>query len=186
MRSDRAKYFVIIMTALGGICAGLTLMLLTRPTLMEANDLAVKLTEAETEVQAQYANRKQLGETIDRIAVAKKTVMRLAAQFVRQGEELSFITAIEGIGDSNKVETKLQLGSGGGGLSDAKEFDKGFTLTIDGPFTSVMHAIVDLERLKQMTVIQSFTIRGQNAPIGTDAPVEVLLMGIFASPPSHI
>lgn len=186
MRIDRAKYFVVAMTAAGALGIAAVLLFLTLPSLHDVLALSTNLTEAETEVQAQYANRKQLSDTIDNLKVAKISMAELGGQFIRPGDELTIITDIENIGEMSGVQTHLSLDSGAGGLTDASEFDRGFSVTLNGPYLAVLHAIVEIERHHHICVIRSISFRGGNAGPGQAAPVTVNLSGLFASPPKEL
>ena len=159
MRIDSAKYFVVGMTVAGALCVAAMMFLLTIPTYRDLRALAVKLSEAEGEVQAQYANRKQLSDTIDRLKAAKAAVAGLSQQFVPPGDELAFIEAIENV----------------------KEYDHTFSLAVDGPYRDVLRAIVDIERLPMITVIQSVGFHA-----GSSDAVSISMNGLFASTPKGL
>lgn len=187
MRIDRAKYFVVTMTAAGTLGIAAVLLFLTLPSLHDALALSAGLTEAETEVQAQYANRRQLSDTIDNLKVAKLSVGELGGQFIHPGDELTIITDIENVGEMNGVQTHLSLDSGAGGIAEASEFDRGFSLTLNGPYRAVLNALVEIERHRHICVIRSVSFRGGGGGgPGQAVPVTVNLSGLFASPPKGL
>ncbi len=179
MKPGHDKIFVAIMTAAGLLVVVGLFVTLMLPTLQDIKELSQKIIQVETEIQAQYANRKNLVQTGARIEEAKKSLARIGAQFIDEGQELDFITATEDIAAKNGLESnrRVDLGSGRQQLT---EFDRSFELDLSGPFLPVLKAIIDLQRMPAITVIDTLSMHGSGLNIS------VMLHGRIASPPNEL
>jgi len=184
MKLDRAKYFVAFMTAAGlAVIAGLAVFLIV-PALRDLADLSRKLIEAETEVQAQYANRRNLLSSIEKIQEIRLSMKDLASQFVPAGSELTFIESVEAVGERNAVEVRLRLV---GEAAPGGEFRQGFEVSLNGAYENVFRAYAALESLPTLISIESFQIRGGDADApDASTPIAVSLRGLIATPPQGL
>jgi hypothetical protein len=183
MRIKTAKIFVAFMTVAGLLFAAAVLVFLLLPTFREVRALSAEIIRAHTELEAQYANRKHLLESIEATRAARETVRKLASQFVAPGKELDFITAVEGIASVRGVEERLRLTLEGGG--GAEELKTSFELSLNGPYHDVMAALVDIERQPALMVVDNVTVYA-GGPNALTAPVSMLIRGAIAAPPRNL
>ncbi len=180
MTIRHASIAVFGLTFAGLVAVGAVIGFLIAPTLSELRALGEKTARAQTDLQAQYENRKKLLSSASDAEKVRKTLATLGSQFVPEGKELDFITEIEGIAGRNAVAERLRLTEAS--LPGAGEIRTGFELNLDGPYHKVMQTIVELERAPTLIVFTDLTVR-PGASSGPDTPVSIVLHGAFARPP---
>lgn len=186
MKLQRAKIFVVFMTAAGGLFIAAAAAFLILPSLKEIGGLSEKIVDAQTELEAQYTNRKQLLSSIGTIRSVRDSLGRLSAQFVPEKQELTFIRAVEEIAASRGVEERIRL-SPPVGKPQLEELKTGFELNFEGPFPNVFSALVDVERLPTLTIVDALVIRSSKAErTGEPAPVSLIVRGSIAAPPKGL
>lgn len=186
MKLQRAKIFVVVMTAVGGLFIAAVGVFLILPSLREIGGLSNKIVDAQTELEAQYTNRRQLLSSINMIRSVRDFLGRLAAQFVPEKQELAFIRAAEEIAARRGVEERIHL-SPPAGKPRLEELKTGFELNFDGPFSNVYAALVDIERLPTLTIVDSLVVRSSKAERpGEPTPVSLIVRGFLAVPPKGL
>ena len=186
MKLRTANIFVLLMIAAGALAVAAAAFFLILPSLREIRGLAGKIIDAQTELEAQYANRRQLLSGLEKIREVRESMNRLSAQFVPAKQELAFITAIEEIAVRRGVVERLRL-SPAAGKPPVEELKEAFELNFDGPFPAVFAALVDVERLPALLIVDSLAIRSSKAERpGEPTPVSLILRGSVAVPPKGL
>lgn len=186
MKLRYARLTAIALTIGGCAAAGAVATLLALPALRSAQALRQDIALAQAEVEAQYANRKHLLASRDNVGAAEALMRTLAAQFVPQGRELDFITAVEALATKHGVTERLQLSPVAGcPACTAPELEQRFDLSLSGPYLAVLRMMADLERLPALTIVEEVSVRP-----GGDADGASLLMiqlrGSIAAPPAGL
>ena len=184
MKLHNAKLMVGLMTGAGVLALALNAFFLFLPTLRAARDLKAKIMLAQTELEAQYANRKHLLSSRAKIAETKETMKTLSAQFVPVGQELQFITAIEALASKNGVTERLQLSKN---ETDRKapEFEEHFDLIIEGPYRATLQMLTDIEKLPPLMIVDSSAVRPGSGADG-QANLSIDLHGSIVAPPKSL
>jgi len=181
MRHDK---LIVTLLALGGLM-GLTAVtvFLFVPTFKDVVKLADDIGQAHAELDAQYADRKNLLSSLTKAETARADVQRLAAQFVPAGRELDLITAVENLAAKDGAVERMTL-SANEGNKGADELRENYDLTVDGAYRNVMQMLVDLEKMPTLLIADTVTVRP-----GTDADpsfLSVQMHGRLASPPKGL
>ena len=184
MKLQSAKLVVIAMTVGGVVVVGLLFAFLILPTLRDANEVKRRIVEAQTELEAQYENRRNLLSNRAKVAETRELMKALSQQFVPVGRELDFITEIERLAAKNGLNERLQV-SKTEGAPAAPEFKNRFDLAFDGPFRPALQMLVDLEKMPTLIVMESMGVR----PSGlSDGPplLTIDVHGFIAVPPQGL
>lgn len=180
MKLKYATATVYGLSAVGLLMTGALIGLVIVPTLGEVRALGDKLVRAQTDLQAQYDDRKRLLTYAAELQKNRETLATLAKQFVPEGGELDFITGIETVAARNGTEEHLRLTDET--LPGAAEVQTGFELSLNGPYHHVMQTIVDLERMPTLMLFKAVSLHPGPAA-GADTSVSVVLQGVVARPP---
>jgi hypothetical protein len=187
MKIERDNIFVAFMTAAGlAVVAGLVVFLVL-PSARDLSDLAHQIVAAETEVRAQYENRRNLLDVIASLKKAQVSVDELAGQFLPLGSELDFITSIEAIGERDGATVSIRLDpapaspTNGGG-----DFGRVFSVIVTGPFAKAMQTVVDIERMPALISPSAISIRQSGVDVDGSSMISVTLHGQIANPPKDL
>lgn len=183
----RNARLVVILLTLGGMAAiVVATIFLFIPAFRADVKLSSQITMAHAELDAQYANRKNLLSSLDKADQARADIRLLSAQFVQPGHELDLITALENLATADEVEERLTLRPN----DDAKaaaELNEYYELTVNGDYPKVMRMLVDVERLPTLMVVESGSVRPGPGPNPGDPPfLSVVLRGTLANPPNGL
>lgn len=182
-RAKRQLITVIIMTLAGIVFIGMMTALLLFPAFRDVNTLSRDVLDAQTELEAQYTNRKHLLENISEVARIRKTAEDLKGQFIRPGEELTFITRIEELATENGVESSIRLsgaGKKGDGMNDS------FDIGLIGTYPNVLAAVRSIERLPNITVIDSVSVRAGDLSEESPTVISASVRGTLAFTPEGL
>lgn len=184
MKLQTAKLVVAGMTFGGVLAVGSIAIFLFLPTLRDAQELRRQIVDAQTELEAQYTNRKNLLSSRDKVEETRGIMQALAVQFVPAGRELDFITAVEALAAKNGVTERLQLSRLEEGKK-APEISNRFDLVIDGTYLAALQMLTDLEKLPTLVLLDSLAIRPGG---GADGPTTLMITvrGTIAAPPQGI
>lgn len=184
MRLDQAKIVVIVL-ALGGlafIAAVASFMFV--PAWKDVHLLSAQISGAYAELDAQYANRKNLLSSIGKAEGARADAAKLAPQFLPPGRELDFITSVEDIAARRGVEERITLAPLDGGT--APELKTAFDITLNGDVRAVLQALVDIERMPILLIVDSVTARPTAGAPGAASFLSLNLRGSIPNPPPGI
>ncbi len=179
MKIQQAKIVVVVMTLAGLAVAGGLIWFLALPTFRDVRELADLVIETETELQAQYANRKNLLSSLTRIDRAKSIMHDLDDQFVPIGNELDFITAVELAAETSGVELRINLNPASKG--QAGDLTRTVDLQLSGPYRNILDALSAVERLRYLVIIRSVSIQAGDGGMAT-----MSINGAIASPPQPL
>lgn len=186
MKMRNAKLIVTLLTMGGLLAAAAVTVFLFVPTLRDVMHLSDQIIQAHAELDAQYANRKNLLASLTAAESAHATMQKLAAQFVPVGHELDFITAVENLAAKDGVQEIVSLtpNDGGGGAAELKE---NYDLTVNGKYRSVMQMLVDLEKMPTLLLVDNVVVRpGPGASPGEQSFLSVMMHGSLAAPPNGL
>ena len=158
MSKKQMKALVIFMTLLGLVFVIGIFKFIFSPTLKEVNNLTQKITDAQTELEAQYNNRINLVSNIEKVKEIRETSSGLINQFIKPGQELVFITQIEDIATKNNVEASITLSPVINKKGKKGEFNELFSIRLEGNFNDVQKSLVELERLPNIIIVDSVAI----------------------------
>ncbi|GEM_PF-2063491 len=182
MKLARAKGVVIFLTVSGLAVNAALALLLFLPTMQEIGTLSREIVLAHSELEAQYLNRKNLLSSGEKARDVRETMRALGAQFLPDGRELDFITAVEKLAAENGVEERILLTVNAGGKG-ADELRLGFDITLNGPSPAVLQTVIDLERMPTLMIFESAVVRpGEGAPDGPSF-LSINLRGSLVAPP---
>lgn len=180
MKLKNAKILVIILILACAACiAGLSIFLFI-PTFKANAGLASSITLAYAQLDAQYANRKNLLSSHDKVAHASEVEKNLSEQFVDEGKEIDFIKIIEELASKNNVEQHIQLTQSEGG--EVPEIKTRFALTINGTYRNTMQMLLDMEKSTPLILVNSMDIRPGEVEGGVDF-LQITVHGSIVSPP---
>lgn len=187
MKLQRAKIAVAFLTVAGWLFIAAVAFFLTFPTLRDIRSLSDEILKAHAELAAQYANRKNLLSNSVKVVEGRETLKSLSAMFIPAGEELSFITAVEEIAERNGVGQRIQIVPGAGPLGGIEELRTGFEISLSGPYRQVLQALVEVERLPSLVVVETFSVRPGGTPApGSPAQALISIRGAVAQPPKGL
>ena len=185
MKLARAKLVVILLTIAGLVaCAGITAFLFL-PTFRDVGALSGEIVAAHAELEAQYVNRKNLLSSSEKAKAVRETIQDLGAQFLPNGHELDFITAVEEVASRNGVEERILLNVNEGAKL-AEELRVGFDLTLTGPTPAVLQTLVELERMPTLLIFDSAVVRPGDGTAGGPSYLSLNLRGSLVAPPKGL
>lgn len=185
MKLERAKIVVVAMTFAGMLFAAGAALWLVLPAYREVRVLASQIIDAQTELEAQYANRRHLLASIEELARVRAVVGKLTSQFLPAGQELVFITSVEEIAARHGVTERIRLSAAPPG--SLEELNRSFELSLSGPFPDVLKAFLDVERLPSLLVIDAVSVNSNRADTPDARPhVTFLIRGALAAPPKNL
>ena len=186
MKMQHAQLIVTLLTLAGLAGVAAVTAFLFVPTFKEVVQLADDIGRAHAELDAQYANRKNLLSSLSKADEARADVRQLATQFVPTGHELDFITSIESLAAKDGVEERVTL-SANDGSKAADELRESYDLTIEGPYRNAMQMLVDMEKMPTLLIVSSVIVRpGPGAAPGEPSFLSVQMHGALASPPKGL
>jgi Tfp pilus assembly protein PilO len=186
MKLQRAKLTVIALTLAGVLFVAGACLWLLLPALTEVRSLAGQIVDAQTELEAQYANRRNLLDSIDEVARVREVIEVLSSQFIPDKQELTFITAVEEAAAKRGAVERVRLSVGA--APPLEELSRSFELTLTGPFRSVLETYLDIERLPYLLIVDAVAINANQSedPLGGVPPVSFLIRGALAAPPKSL
>lgn len=186
MKLNHAKPLLVLLFLIGLACITAVAVFLLMPRFKEDIRLSGEILKAETELEAQYAHRKNLLSSITVTEDARATMKTLATQFLPSGHELDLITAVEDLAGREGVEEHILLTP----IEDPKavpELKTGFDITLNGPYWNVLQAMVDIERLPTLLLVSSAIIHPGAGPVpGGPSFLSVNIRGLIAAPPAGL
>lgn len=186
MKMGNAKIVVTLLTIAGLMAAAAVTFFLFVPTMKDVLHLSDQIVQAHAELDAQYANRKNLLASLTASQSAHATMLKLATQFVPMGHELDFITAVENLATKDGVQEIVSLTPNEGGTG-AAELRESYNLTVNGKYRSVMQMLVDLEKMPTLLLVDNVVVRpGAGATPGEQSFLSVMMHGSLAAPPNGL
>jgi hypothetical protein len=157
MTLHNTKTLAVVMTLTAFIAIGAVLMFLTRPAWLQVRELVVSIDAANTQLNAQYENRKRLLTDARAVDERLRTLTETSSQFIHSGNEIDFIKAVEVIADRNHVQHETRISDSE--LPSIKEFSKSFDLSFSGSYQDVLKTLIELERMEYLTAPITLDIR---------------------------
>lgn len=185
--AKKERLIVTLMTVAGAVFIGAALFLLFLPTLRDVRGINDDIIDAQAELEAQYANRKNLLQVSDEVERIRKTTDDLRSQFIDPGQELVFITRIEEAAATNTVETSIRLFGAEKAKKGQPKLNDTFDISLVGGYPDVLTTLRTIEKLPNIVVIESLTVRAGDVPeIGQAAVVQMSVRGRIAFTPEDL
>lgn len=111
LKSLSPRQKIVISTAVTlSVTAGM-IIFLTYPSIRAIRNLADQIYEQRIELEQLYQKGQLLKRTLKEYEEVKPSVQELQRVYITRGEELNFITTLEGVAQSNDIEQDIKLGS---------------------------------------------------------------------------
>ncbi|HJV32821.1 MAG TPA: hypothetical protein VJ694_02225 [Patescibacteria group bacterium] len=185
MKLARAKLVVVLLTLAGIAACAVVATFLFLPTFRDVGKLSDDIVAAHSELEAQYVNRKNLLSSSEKAKSVRETIQALGGQFLPNGRELDFITAVEAVAARTGVEERILL-SVNEGAKAAEELRVGFDLTLTGATPAVLQTLVDLERMPTLLIFDSAVVRPADGTGGGPSFLSLNLRGSLVAPPKGL
>jgi hypothetical protein len=182
MKLSSAKLVAILLTIAGLAFSVAVTLFILRPTYREVGRLTDEIVRAHSELEAQYVNRRNLLSSADKVVAARETLGKLSGQFLPDGRELDFITAVEALAARHGVEERILLTVNPSGTG-AEELKVGFDITLSGSAPGVLQTVVELERMPSLLIFDSAVVRPEVGAPGNASFLSINLRGAIVSPP---
>lgn len=141
------------------IITSLIIYFVILPTLRDIKKINEAVYAEKIDLEKKYLRGQLLKKTIEDFEKIKPEKDKLKSLFITEGEELTFITALEKVAASHNLNQKLSLQP----LKDNEEgnnlyYSLPLTITIQGKFIDTLKYLEDLEKLNYYFNILSITI----------------------------
>lgn len=186
MNARRQRAFVIFMTIAGAAFITAVFIFLFVPALTDVRTLADDIIDAQAELEAQYANRKNLLQSLEDVERIRQTTQDLKGQFITPGEELVFITRIEETAAAAGVESTIRLSGSTTSKGKPTGINDAFDIGLVGTYPDVLNAIRSIERLPNITVINAVSIRAGDLAAGEATSISASVKGRIAFTPEGL
>lgn len=173
------------MTIAGIIFIGSVFFFLFVPALKDVNQLSSDVVDAQTELEAQYTNRKNLIQSISQVAHIKQTTENLKGQFLKPGDEILFIRNIEAIALAHDVESSIRINTTKASKI-AVPVNDAFEIGLVGTYQNVLSAMRSIERLPNLTIISAVNVRAGDLSVDTPTIVSATLKGTLIFTPEGL
>lgn len=107
--SSTPRQKIIISTTLTALVTVALIAFVTWPSLVEIKRLSTEIDTQRAELEALYLRGQSLKQTLKAYSEIKPTVAALDRIYIKQGNELDFITSLEGVADTTQVAQTIKL-----------------------------------------------------------------------------
>src|SRR3989338_2026996 len=134
------------------------------PTIRDIKKISDAVYQERVDLEKKYLRGKLLKKTIQDFEKIKPQQEKLAAAFIKEGEELEFITALERVAAANGLSQIIKLQP-----TQDKTLEKKFysplplTLNATGSFLNTLKYLSDLQNLKYYFNVSAITFSNQSA-----------------------
>lgn len=134
---------ITLTSAATGVLIVLLLVFITYPSIKEIRSLNASIDAERIELEAQYVRGQTLKQTLKTYQEVKPNVGELDRVYLKRGQELAFITALEGTADSVHINQQLKLNS----PDPQKQNELPIELTLSGELPNIIRYLAGLEAL---------------------------------------
>lgn len=160
----------ITSTATGLVTLAL-LAFVTYPSLTEIKSLNTTIDAERIELEAQYLRGQNLKQTLKTYQEVKPNVGELDHIYLKHGQELAFITALENTADSTHVNQQLKLNA----PSAQNPNEQPIELTLTGELPNIINYLAGLEALDYYVNINTVRLGLPQSTSGSSGKLNVLL-----------
>src|SRR3989338_6353413 len=134
------------------------------PTITDIRQISQSVYLERVDLEKKYLRGQLLRKTIEDFEKIKPQQEKLAAAFIKEGEELEFITALERVAAANGLSQVIKLQP-----TQDKTLEKKFysplplTLNATGSFLNTLKYLSDLQNLKYYFNVSAITFSNQSA-----------------------
>lgn len=186
MKSNLHQHVIIaFMTLSGMVFITLILIFLFFPALKDVNMLSADVLNTQTELEAQYTNRKNLLQSIAEVAHIRQTTEDLKSQFISPGDELLFIQRIENIASEHSIESSIRINQTKAS-KNAPVVNDAFEIGLVGTYPNVLKSLRSIERLQNITLINSVQIRAGDLVEETETIISATVRGSIIFTPEGL
>lgn len=158
---------------------------ITSPTISYIQDIKEKITEQHRDLEIKYQNAKQLKKNSEKINQLQDKLVVLDDIFVKQEQELAFITTLENIATKNNVDQKINLIKATPKTSSSKNTSKipteenmGFDINASGSYENILAWLLEIEQLTYYINFESLNITTTSTEINnTSDNITIKLIG---------
>ncbi len=162
---------IIISSSLTLVATAVLIVFITLPSIREIKALNEQIETQRTELEKLYQKGQLLKQTLKEYEEIKPTVATLDRIYIKRGEELSFITSLEGVANSNGLKQDIKLVS-----QDPKKTTAANTFPIQldlrGELNSFLRYLTGLEAMDYYLNIDTIRISTSSRDSSTGATLD--------------
>jgi Tfp pilus assembly protein PilO len=150
---------IIFSTSLTLVLTAILLIFVAWPSIREIKSLNDQIYYQRLELEKLYQKGQLLKQTLKEYEEVKPTTAALDHIYIKRGEELNFITTLENIASTNKLEQNIRLGS-----QDPKKQTNQLPMQLElkGSLSSFVSYLAGLEALDYYLNIDTVRLSGAN------------------------
>jgi hypothetical protein len=182
---DKDKIKEIISFSSPAVISMVIIFFITYPTISYIQDIKEKITEQHRDLEIKYQNAKQLKKNSEKINQLQDKLVVLDDIFVKQEQELGFITTLENIATKNNIDQKINLIKATPKTSTSKATSKtppeenmGFDINASGSYKNILAWLLEIEQLTYYINFESLNINTTSTEINnTSENITIKLIG---------
>lgn len=132
------------------------------PTVLSISELELKINNQNIAIEKRYAARQQVRDTLTALEDNKSTIAGLKHYAVIEGEELNFVSALEGVQERTGIDADISLETVNQRDLSTWEREIPIRLTMTGDYADILRFIEGVERLPYLVVIDRLGLSGTN------------------------
>jgi len=148
---------IIFSTSLTLVLTAILLIFVAWPSIQEIRSLNDQIYSQRSELEKLYKKGQLLKQTLKEYEEVKPTTAALERIYIKRGEELNFITTLENIASTNKLEQNIKLGA-----QDPKKQTNQLPMQLElkGNLSSFISYLANLEALDYYLNIDTIRLSG--------------------------
>lgn len=180
---DKDKIKEIISFSSPAVISMVIIFFITYPTISYIQDIKEKITEQHRDLEIKYQNAKQLKKNSEKINQLQDKLVVLDDIFVKQEQELGFITTLENIATKNNIDQKINLIKATPKTSKQTsktppEESMGFDINASGSYKNILAWLLEIEQLTYYINFESLNINTTSTEINnTTENITIKLIG---------
>lgn len=133
------------------------------PQYREIEKINQEISTIRTALEKKYETAKQMHKSQINLTAAKKISAELQSLFVKKGEEIKIVTALERLAEQLSLEQKLSLSPAANKLNDDLS-DLDLQIAVTGNFQNLMKYLESLEKNDYLFAITDVNLSSKNGP----------------------
>ncbi len=179
------KYKIIAAVMVVIVISGLIYYFVILPTINDIKSISSSVYLERLDLEKKYLRGQLLKKTMEDFEKIKPEKKRLSRIFVKKGQELEFITALEKISSNHGLEQSLKLGANQN-LTNTY-YPTRLEVSVKGEFIDFLKYLNNLEKFDYYYNIDSITISSDSQRGNTGDFVNSVIAGkIFVQPPAEL
>jgi len=178
--SARTKIFITIVVV--AIIIGAIIYTIIIPVMSDIKKISATITDQKVDLERKYRRGQLLRKTVENFERVKPRKERLTSIFMRQGEELDFITTLEQIAEKNRLDQKIRLQ-----IDNPADRVIPLGLVVQGSYNQIMNYLADLEKLDFYYNVSALSLTASGPIDSLGRSIATTLTGqIFAISPNEV